>query len=79
MSPRYTIQITLDGTTHTLAAATHRGCRQAINAHLGHPLVSDTVVTNWMSRKTKSPKYDFITIHRPHENHPVAGSSSKSA
>ena len=77
--PRYTIHITLNGTTHTLAASTHRGCRRAINTHLGHALVSDTIVTNWMSRKAKSAKYDFITIHHPHENHPVAGTSSKSA
>lgn len=78
MARHYIIHITLNDTTHILQADTHSGCRCAINTHLGHPLVSDIVVTNWMSRKTKSAKYDFITIHS-HENHPPAGASSKSA
>ena len=62
--PRYTISITLNGTTHTATATSHHDCGRTINDTLGYPLVSTNVIINWLSRKSKSPKYDFITIQK---------------
>jgi len=60
----YTVSITLrEGRQPiVLTASTHKQIADVINGAVGWPLVSRAVIVNWLCRKNKSPKYDFISI-----------------
>jgi hypothetical protein len=57
------ITITRNGTDCTFKCQTYKQIATIINETMGCPMVSHTVITNWLSRDKKSPKYNFITIH----------------
>ena len=60
----YTVSITLrEGRQPVvMTASTHAQVAQLINIVVGWKLVSRAVVVNWLCRKNKSAKYDFISI-----------------
>ena len=45
-----------------LYADTYQAIADVINASVGYNMVSRTVVINWICRKKKSKKYDWIDI-----------------
>jgi hypothetical protein len=45
-----------------LYANTHQAIADVINANVGYNMVSKTVIINWICRKKKSKKYDWIDV-----------------
>lgn len=43
-------------------ARSHAGVASKINEILEYPIVSTYMVQNWLSRKSKSKKYNFIEV-----------------
>jgi hypothetical protein len=45
-----------------LYADTHQDIADVINSSVGYNMVSRTVIINWICRKKKSKKYDWIDV-----------------
>lgn len=45
-----------------LYANTHQAIADAINESVGYKMVSKTVIINWICRKKKSEKYNWIDV-----------------
>lgn len=60
----YKIMVTIRGDVHTINSNNLMDCSTSINSLLGYDFVSKHVLINWMCRKKKSGRYDFIDIKR---------------
>ena len=61
---RYHITLQPKGCTipTELYANTYKEIADSINDEMGYTMLSRGVVTNWISRKNKSPKYSWIDV-----------------
>ena len=62
MRVRYTVRMRVGEHEHVLSCSTYKDVADQINSTLGYPMVSRAMVTNWLSRGRKAPRYNFITI-----------------
>ena len=62
MRARYTINVKLGDTDTTIKARTYKDIAEQVNTLVGYNMVSRIVITNWLSRGSKSEKYNFITL-----------------
>lgn len=63
MRQRYVITIKRNDVDYTFKCKTYKQIVDIINENMGYDMVSHAVITNWLSRDKKAPKYNFITIH----------------
>jgi hypothetical protein len=62
MRTRYTINVKLGDTDTTIKASTYKDIAEQVNTLVGYKVLSKIIVTNWLSRGSKSEKYNFITL-----------------
>jgi hypothetical protein len=62
MRTRYTINVKLGDTDTTIKASTYNDIVNQVNTLVGYKVLSKIIVTNWLSRGSKSEKYNFITL-----------------
>lgn len=58
----YQIKINNFGSQKIAMARSHAEVASKINEMLEYPIVSTYMVQNWLSRKSKSKKYNFIEV-----------------
>lgn len=63
-SPRYTIHLALTTGDTILHASSHQEVAAKINEAIGYPMVTRTVVINWLCRRKKAAKYGFVSVSK---------------